>query len=211
MADFPSLTPAPDYPISPGTWAMSTHVGLNAGETRVRHLDAELGRRLSLSFPAITQAQLLQIVDHYQAQRSSFEPFAFAVATLPAARTPAGYAWLYAGPPQVVDRHADCFDVSVEFTCEPRGLRQIIGRNWRTAQTTLAPGEATDNRWGQKHWISAKGTQRPAGLKAGNLWAGNWQPTPTTLAPGALTVAILGKAWVTDVNDMYLDGYLFEE
>lgn len=204
MADFPSLVPAPAYGLTAGTWASSIHVGLNAGETRIRHADAELGRRLALSFPAVTRAQMLLIVDHYRAQSSDFLPFAFNAATLPAGRTPTGYAWLYAGPPRVIDRHTDCFDVTCEFIAEPRGLVAIGARSWRTPRTTLLPGRLTDGRLGNKAWISAQGRLNPG--RIGGIATRGFITGSSTLTPGGLSSAtvINGKAWVSSAYDSYL-------
>jgi len=187
MADFPSLIPAPRYQLSPGSWAMNLHVGMNAGETRIRHADVEMGRRLQLDFPAITRAQMLEIVDHYRAQSSGFLPFAFNAATLPAGLTPTGYSWLYAGPPNVTDRHADCFNVSCEFVAEPRGLRSISSRAWITPATTLADGAFADDRWGQKAWVTTKRPFNAGALVIGELFTSPFRTEKTTLTPGSLT------------------------
>ena len=98
----------------------------------MRHGSAEIGRRLRLTFSNITEADFLAILNHYRGQRSGFDSFGFTTSTLAADRTPSGYAWLYASPPQVVDDHADCFTVTCEFKCEPRGLVVAPGKAWRS-------------------------------------------------------------------------------
>lgn len=126
MTDFPALVPA-SRPLTPGAWGGTSVPALNGGASTVRQGSAEIGRRLSLTFPAITEAQFLQILSHYRGQRSGFDSFAFTATTIPAAYTPTGHQWLYAGPPQVVDQHADVFDVTCEFRSEPRAVVRVGG------------------------------------------------------------------------------------
>lgn len=142
MATFPALTPA-EAPITPGAWPVTASSSLNGAESRIRHGSAEIGRRWRAVFPNITEADFLSILSHYRGQRSGFDSFGFTSTTLAADRTPSGYAWLYASPPEVVDDHADCFTVSCEFRCEPRGLVLAPGKAWRSL-STLTAGAATD-------------------------------------------------------------------
>lgn len=144
MATFPALTPSA-APITPGAWPVTTTSSLNGAEARIRHGSAEIGRRLQLTFPNVTEADFLAIVAHYRGQRSGFDSFGFDTTTLAADRTPVGYAWLYASPPQVVDEHMDVFTVQCEFKAEPRGLVVAPGKAWRSV-TTLTPGVATGGR-----------------------------------------------------------------
>jgi len=132
MADFPSLTPT-IRPLTPGRWGGATLASMSGQTSTVRRSSAEIGRRVSLRFENITEAQFLQIVDHYRGQRSGLDGFNFNSATIPTAYTPSGHTWLYAGPPQVVDRHADVFTVELECRSEPRGPFRVSG----VAFTTL--------------------------------------------------------------------------
>jgi hypothetical protein len=126
MSDFPALAPA-SRPLAPGQWGGATLPAMSGQVSTVRRSSAEIGRRLSLRFESITEAQFLQIVAHYQGQRSGFDGFAFTATTTPAAYTPNGHQWLYAGPPQVVDQHVDVFDVEIECRSEPRGVFRAPG------------------------------------------------------------------------------------
>jgi hypothetical protein len=139
MATFPALIPS-EAPIVPGTWPTTAHKSLNGAESRIRHGSAPIGGRWSPAFVNITEADYLAILSHYRGQRSGFDPFGFSATTLAADRTPAGFAWLYAGPPRVVDQHPDCFTVQCEFKCVPRGLVVVSGKAWRTGATTLTVG-----------------------------------------------------------------------
>lgn len=138
MATFPSLIPS-EAPITPGAWPTTPHLSLNGAEARIRHGSAQIGARWSPSFVNITEADFLAILNHYRGQRSGFDSFGFSTTTLAADRTPAGFAWLYAGPPEVVDQHVDCFTVQCQFRCEPRGLVVAQGKAWRTPTTTFRP------------------------------------------------------------------------
>lgn len=141
MADFPAIAPA-SRPLAPGAWGGVSVSALSGGVSTVRHGSAEIGRQLSLSFPSITEAQFLQLVAHYQGQRSGFDSFAFTTTTIPAAYTPSGHQWLYAGPPKVIDQHADVFDVACEFRSEPRGSARAGG-----ADLNVAASLATQGAW----------------------------------------------------------------
>jgi hypothetical protein len=114
----------------------------------------------------ITEANFLAILAHYLGQRSGFDSFGFDATTLAADLTPAGFAWLYAGPPRVVDQHPDCFTVQCEFRCEPRGLVVAPGKDWRTGATTFTPGTR-----------SSDGAVSAAGV--------NWVTPATTFTAGS--------------------------
>jgi hypothetical protein len=139
MATFPALTPS-EAPIIPGAWPATAHKSLNGSESSIRHGSAEIGRTWRPSFVNITEANFLAILSHCRGQRGGFDSFGFTTTTLAADLTPAGFAWLYASRPRVVDHHLDCFTVQCEFRCEPRGLVVAPGKAWRTGVTTFTPG-----------------------------------------------------------------------
>lgn len=141
MADFPALAPS-TRPLTPGQWGGATLLAMGGQVSTVRRSSAEIGRRLSLRFEAITEAQFLQIVSHYQGQRSGLDGFSFTTTTLPAAYTPTGHNWLYASPPQVTDRHADVFDVEIECRSEPRAIFRAPGVAF-VQQPALSAGAVT--------------------------------------------------------------------
>ena len=148
MADFPTLTPT-IRPLTPGRWGGATLAAMNGQTSMVRRSSAEIGRRVQLRFENITEAQFLQIVDHYRNQRSGLDGFNFNSATLPTAYTPSGHTWLYAGPPEVVDHHADVFTVAIECRSEPRGPFRVSGVAFTTlpaltagTPTAIIPGLA---------------------------------------------------------------------
>jgi hypothetical protein len=162
MAQFPSLVPS-EAPITPGAWPVTATASLNGAESRIRHGSAQIGRRLRLTFTNITEASFLAVLAHYRGQRSGFDSFGFDTTTLAADLTPAGHAWLYAGPPQVVDEHADCFTVACEFRAEPRGLVVAMGKTWRGGASVLTPGATSGGvSYGASvAWVTTATTLRP--------------------------------------------------
>jgi len=165
MADFPALVPA-SRPMTPGVWGGTSVPALSGGVSTVRQGSAEIGRRLSLTFPAITEAQFLQLLSHYRGQRSGFDSFAFTTTTIPSSYTPAGHQWLYAGPPQVVDQHADVFDVACEFRSEPRAVVRVGGADLGAA-VTLTAGAAVGLAAGGAS-LSASASLSPGAASAFN-------------------------------------------
>ena len=121
MADFPALIPS-QAPITPGNWPMAGHQSMDGRRGNVRTGSLEIGRAWAPIFENIIEADYLTILAHYRAHRLQFDRFNFTVTTLAAALTPTGYAWRWAEPPQVVDRHADVFVIRCAFSCVPRPL-----------------------------------------------------------------------------------------
>jgi hypothetical protein len=199
MATFPLLKPSA-APVAPGAWPVSAIGSLNGAESRIRQGSAEIGRRLRLTFTNITESEFLALLAHYRGQRSGFDSFGFDTTTLAADRTPAGFAWLYASRPQVVDEHLDCFTVQCEFKAEPRGLVVAPGRAWQSAQTSLTRNVAPGKAWSTSSTTFTPGTG--ARFAAGVQWATEatrftrdsvgraaaWATSTTTLTPGSRAV-----------------------
>jgi hypothetical protein len=217
MAQFPSLTPS-DAPITPGAWPVTAASSLSGAESRIRHGSAEIGRRLRLIFTNVTEADFLAILAHYRTQRSGFDSFGFSTTTLAADLTPAGYAWLYAAPPQVVDEHADCFTVACEFKCEPRGLVVARGKTWRSL-TTLTPGTTSDGiaRGAGVAWVTSSTTLLP-GMGFDALFSSvalllhcngaNGSTTITDSSSNAFTITAAGDAAITTTGPKFGSGCL---
>lgn len=197
MATFPALTPS-EAPIIPGTWPSTAHTSLNGAESSIRHGSKEIGRTWRPLFVNITEANFLAILAHYRGQRGSFDSFGFTTTTLAADLTPAGFAWLYASRPQVIDEHNDCFTVQCEFRCEPRGLVVAPGTAWRTGATTFTPGTR-----------SSDGAVSAAGV--------NWVTPATTFTAvgggsggGGITTALLSFTGSTlQIGRPFICGFTF--
>jgi hypothetical protein len=188
MATFPSLAPSA-APVTPGAWPVSAISSINGAESRIRQGSAQIGRRLRLTFPNVTEASLLAILAHYQGQRSGFDPFGFDTTTLAADLTPSGHAWLYASRPQVVDEHLDVFTVVCEFKSEPRGLVVAAGRRWRTGATTLAAGTGADGvRVAAGKQLATTSTTLTPGARSSGIGSNGvvWATSSTVLAPGSI-------------------------
>jgi hypothetical protein len=188
MAQFPSLVPS-EAPITPGAWPATHHQSLNGSESSIRHGSAAVGGMWRPRFVNITYADFLDILDHYRGEHSQFDSFGFDPITLAADRTPAGFAWLYASQPQIVDQHVDVFDVQCEFRCEPRGLVVAPGRAWRTGATTFSPGARSGGivYAAGANWVTSETTFTP-GTRSDGVGSNagvQWVTSSTTFTPGS--------------------------
>jgi hypothetical protein len=199
MATFPLLSPS-EAPITPGAWPVTATASLNGAESRIRHGSAQIGRRLRLTFTNITEASFLAILAHYRGQRSGFDSFGFDTTTLAADLTPAGHAWLYASPPQVVDEHANCFTVACEFRAEPRGLVAVSGKAWASAASVLSRNVVPGRTWASNAstFLPGTGARVIYGARWSTEWTRftrdsvvqgvAWATSSTTLTPGRAVV-----------------------
>jgi len=199
MATFPLLISS-EAPITPGAWPVTSTASLNGAESRIRHGSAQIGRRLRLTFTNITEASFLAILAHYRGQRSGFDSFGFDTTTLAADLTPAGHAWLYASPPQVVDEHADCFTVACEFRAEPRGLVAVSGKAWVSAASVLSRNVVPGRTWASNAstFLPGTGARVIYGARWSTEWTRftrdsvvrgvAWATNSTTLTPGQAVV-----------------------
>jgi hypothetical protein len=192
MADFPALIPS-QAPITPGNWPMASHQSMDGKRGNVRTGSLEIGRAWTPTFENITEADYLTILAHYRAHRLRFDRFNFTVTTLASALTPTGYAWRWAEPPQVVDRHADVFVIRCAFSCVPRPLASMRGGQWRSAASTFTRGAFAGvfgafETGGQ--WASAASTFT-RGVFSGGLGAfelgGQWSSAQSTFTRGAFS------------------------
>ena len=189
MADFPALVPT-IRPLTPGQWGGATLPAMSGRVSTVRRSSAEIGRRLSLRFEAISEAQFLQIVSHYQGQRSGLDGFSFTTTTLPTSYTPSGHQWLYASPPQVVDQHQDIFTVEMECRSEPRAIFRAPGVAF-VRQPALTAGVVTAP-------ISGAALAPTLSLAAG---------APTAIVPGAALAVGQGDLNFSSVSLLlHMDG-----
>ena len=147
MAIFPELIPS-TRTYSPGAFPHTAHDVYDGTEARVRHSNTVLGVRLRLFFPALSTADLLLVIAHYNGQRGRFLPFAIPDQLLsgvdtPADFTPSGYQWRYAAKPTAQDisivggtnRH----DLTIELETMPPENTIAQGARLR-ARASLQPG-----------------------------------------------------------------------
>ena len=107
MAVFPALIPS-SRAYTPGDYPNTSHRALSGVESRVRHSNVLLDASLSLSFNGITQAQLINIINHYKGQLGSYESFTLPVEVWSGISNVSdvdvtSYRWRYSGPPSVDD------------------------------------------------------------------------------------------------------------
>ena len=207
MATFPALTPS-EAPIIPGAWPATAHKSLNGAESSIRHGSAEVGRTWRPSFVNITEANYQAILAHYRGQRSGFDSFGFTTTTLAADLTPAGFAWLYASSPQVIDEHADCFTVQCEFRCEPRGLVVAPGKAWRTGATTFTAGGGGSGGGGSLYTFTGGTTMSGASGILAYGWTFTVSATKTIKGVGVYDESQNGLAQVFNVNLAIVDNDL---
>jgi hypothetical protein len=206
MADFPALIPS-QAPITPGNWPMAGHQSMDGKRGNVRTGSLEIGRTWTPIFENIIEADYLTILAHYRAHRLQFNRFSFTGTTLAAALTPTGYAWRWAEPPQVVDRHADVFVIRCAFSCVPRPLVSMRGGQWRSAASTFTRGAFAGvfgafETGGQ--WASAASTFT-RGAFSGGLGVfelgGRWGSAQTVFTRGAFSgtsgIFESGARWVS--------------
>lgn len=149
MAVFPELIPS-TRTYSPGAFPHTAHRVYNGSEARVRHSNTVLGARLRLFFPALTSAELINVIAHYNGQQGRFLPFAIpddllSGTTTPADFTPTGHQWRYAAKPTVedisVDDGTNLHNLTVELETVPPENTIAQGARLR-ARASLRAGSA---------------------------------------------------------------------
>ena len=143
MATFPTLTPS-SRTFTPGRHPHSEIPTLNGLQSRVRTSNVILDQQLRLTFLGLTEAEMLSIRSHYVGQRGRFLSFTIPDSllsgmTTPGYFTPAGYSWIYAKSPQVVDIPcAQRHDVSIELVTVPPEGANVSGFNLTVTTSLLA-------------------------------------------------------------------------
>ena len=147
MSVFPTLTPS-SRTFTPGEYPHSVFVGISGMQGRVRNSNVMLSSQVRLTFAAITEAQMLSILTHYQGQQGTFQSFpvpsSIWTGTSGAADYQlAGYGWRYVEPPTVTDAMcADAYDVQLTLETVPPEGTAIAGLDFRVL-TSLAAGTAS--------------------------------------------------------------------
>lgn len=144
MAIFPTLTPS-SRTFTPGVYPHTALRTLNSFMSRVRSSNVMLGSQLRLTFVAITEAQMLTILSHYNTQRGGFESFWLPLDIWSGVSSTddyqlAGYGWIYTEPPVVTDAMcADAYDVELALASVPPEGTALLGLDQRVV-VTLAAG-----------------------------------------------------------------------
>lgn len=126
MTIFPSLTPA-TRAFTPGEYPHTPFTTYNGLQNRVRHSNVMLSSSMRLSFIALTEADMLSILSHYQGQFGSFESFTLPSSVWSGVSTISDYQltdyrWRYTTPPTVDDIYCGRYNVELSLeTVPPEG------------------------------------------------------------------------------------------
>ncbi len=208
MAVFPALRPG-TRTFTAATYPGVAHIAYSGRESRVRTSNASTGARLRLQFPGISEAQMLEIASHYAGQRGRFLPFTLPDAVLsgmtnPAALTPAGYLWIYAGSPKVVDISTgtaaapSCVhDVELELELVPEVSRLASGARW-SAVAAIAGGVANGGNvsLAGAQWSAAASITSADNIYDGSASGAAWSAT-ASIVGGSVNYAVTtaGAEW----------------
>lgn len=115
---FPDIAPSARS-WTPGVMPQSEFVTLSGYQVRTSHSDVLVGGRLELGFENLRETVARQIVDHYQAQQSTFDAFPLSAGVWAGMGsdyvTVTGQQWRYAGPPGVSWAAPDVMTVNVSL------------------------------------------------------------------------------------------------
>jgi hypothetical protein len=119
MASFPAVRPSKRR-YGFGLFPVTTETGFGGGSVRFLHGDTRHGVNLELVYETISQAEALQIRDHYRGQHGGARSFLlpnviWAGHSDPANIVPLGTAWVYAAEPAETHRSGLLFDVTVQL------------------------------------------------------------------------------------------------
>jgi len=145
MSTFPALIPT-RRSFTPGEYPHTPFRSLNGFEGRVRHSNVMVASTLNLTFVGLAEADLLDILLHYQDSQGIYFSFALPediLSGLNAADfTLSGFSWRYASPPVVQDLPCDRYTVDVEFeSVESKAALVLFGLR-RTISVGLQTGGA---------------------------------------------------------------------
>lgn len=144
VAVFPSITPS-GRTFTPGDYPHTPFDTYSGWQNRVRHSNVMLASQVRLSFTALTEADMLSILSHYNGQYGTFDSFALSSDAWSGVTAGdyqlSGYQWRYIEPPTVEDVYCDRYNVELTLeTVPPDGA--VIDGVWYVVDTTLTPGTA---------------------------------------------------------------------
>ena len=145
MATFPTLTPS-GRTFTPGEYPHTPFTALSGWQNRVRHSNVMLASQIRLRFTAVTEANMLSILSHYQGQLGTFDSFDLP-STVWAGTTPSdyqltNYLWRYIQPPTVDDVYCDRYNVELTLETVPPDGAVVDGMYGLVTVTLTAIGAA---------------------------------------------------------------------
>jgi hypothetical protein len=130
MTTFPSLIPS-TRTFTPGIYPHTTFAGMSGKSNRVRNSNAMLQSQLRLSFLAISEADMLSILAHYNGQQGSFLSFPLPSAVWSGGTASdfelSGYGWIYREPPTVEDLMCGGHNVQLLLETVPPEGTALVG------------------------------------------------------------------------------------
>ena len=104
-----------------------------------------LASQVRLSFTALTEADMLSILSHYNGQYGTFESFPLSSDAWSGVTASdyqlTGYLWRYIEPPTVEDVYCDRYNVELTLETAPPDAAFVDGA-WYVVTASLAPGAA---------------------------------------------------------------------
>jgi len=130
VTTFPALVPS-SRTFTPGEYPATAFSGFSGAQNRVRHSNVLLAAQLRLTFLGLTQAQMLDIWNHYSGRRGQFRSFDLPVEVVSYGSitdyVPGNYLWRYAGPGSVEDLPCGGHNVSLTLETVPPVAASVVG------------------------------------------------------------------------------------
>jgi hypothetical protein len=130
MTTFPALIPS-SRTFTPGEYPATAFSGYSGVQNRVRHSNAFLAAQVRLSFLGLTQAQMLDVWNHYNGRRGEFRSFELPAEVVSYSSitdyVPGTYMWRYAGPGSVEDLPCGGHNVSLILETVPPSAASVVG------------------------------------------------------------------------------------
>jgi hypothetical protein len=130
MTTFPALIPS-SRTFTPGEYPATAFSGYSGVQNRVRHSNVFLAAQLRLTFLGLTQAQMLDIWNHYNGRRGEFRSFELPAEVVSYGSitdyVPGTYIWRYAGPGSVEDLPCGGHNVSLTLETVPPAAASVVG------------------------------------------------------------------------------------
>lgn len=148
MATFPTLTPS-GRTFTPGEYPHTPFSTISGFQNRVRHSNVMLASQVRLTFVALTEANMLSILSHYQGQLGTYDSFDLPSAVWSGVTAAdyelTSYLWRYTEPPTVEDVYCGRYNIELVLeTVPPDGA--IVDGMYRVVNVLLTDGTvATSN------------------------------------------------------------------
>lgn len=144
MAVFPSIKPS-GRTFTAGEYPHTPFDAYSGWQNRVRHSNVMLASQVRLTFTALTEADMLSILSHYNGQYGTFESFALSSDAWSGVTASdyqlTGYLWRYVEPPTVEDVYCDRYNVELTLETAPPDAAFVDGA-WYVVTASLTPGAA---------------------------------------------------------------------